>query len=372
MLPFVRPTIEDEDIRAVTDVLRSGWITTGPKARAFEAALKEYLGGGGYVRVLNSGTSALELALLAAGIGPGDDVVVPSMSFVASANAVVRVGAAPVLVDVDLQSRNMIAEALSAALTPRTRAVMPVHFAGLAVDMDPIEQLAHQHGLRVIEDAAHAIGTRYRGRRIGARGDFVCFSFHPNKNITSIEGGAVVCFDAAAAKRIERLRFHGLEKFDDGTMEVAEWGGKMNLPDVSAALGLAQLPRLDGFVARRAELANRYREKLPSHDCLALPAFGDGHGWHIFAVRVDFDRLAVTRSAFQARLADLGIATGVHYPAIHGFEMYRRMGYRPEQLPNALAIGAQTLTLPLFPAMTNADVDRVCTALAETLGECVE
>lgn len=369
MLPFVRPTIEDEDIRAVAEVLRSGWITTGPKARAFEAALEDYLGGGGYVRVLNSGTSALELALLAADIGPGDEVVVPSMSFVASANAVVRVGATPVLVDVDLDSRNMTAAALRAALTPRTRAVMPVHFAGLSVDMDSIEQVAREHGLRIIEDAAHAIGTRCGNRLVGAKGDLVCFSFHPNKNITSIEGGAIVCFDATVAQRIERLRFHGIEKFDDGSMEVVEWGGKMNLPDVSAALGLVQLPRLDGFIARRRDLAARYFENLPRHDCLAPPVSSEGHGWHIFAVRLNFDRLSTTRPAFQARLAELGIATGVHYPAIHAFEMYGRMGYRPEQLPNALTIGTHTLTLPLFPAMTHADVDHVCAALAEALGE---
>jgi len=369
MLPFVRPTIEEEDIRAVTQVLRSGWITTGPKAREFEVALERYVGGGAHVRVVNSGTSALEIALLAAGIGPGDEVIVPSMSFVASANAVLRAGAKPVLVDVDLESRNLTAELLRGAVTPRTRAVMPVHFAGLAADMDPIEALARELGLRVIEDAAHAIGTRYRGRLIGGAGDLVCFSFHPNKNITSVEGGAIACFDGATAERIERLRFHGIEKFADGSMEVDEWGGKMNLPDVNAVLGLVQLPRLQGFVERRRELAARYRERLPRHDCLAQPAFGQGHGWHIFAVRVDFARLATTRPAFQARLADLGIATGVHYPAIHGFAMYRRMGYGPEQLPNAHTIGAQTLTLPLFPALGEADVDGVCAALAETLGE---
>lgn len=366
MLPFVRPTIEDQDIEAVEAVLRSGWITTGPKSREFEAALQAYLGCD-FLRVVNSGTSALEIALLAAGIGPGDEVIVPSMSFVASANAVLRVGATPVLVDVDLHSRNVTAEHFRAALTPRTRALMPVHFAGLAADMDPVEALARERGLRVIEDAAHAIGTRYRGRLIGARGDLVCLSFHPNKNITSIEGGAIACFDAQVAEQVERLRFHGIEKFDDDSMEVQAWGGKMNLPDVNAALGLSQLPRLDGFIGRRAALAERYREALPRHDCLAAPAFGEGHAWHLFAVRVDFARLGTTRAAFQARLAEQGIATGVHYPAIHDFDLYRRMGYTPEALPNAHAIGEQTLTLPLFPTMEEADVGRVCRALGETL-----
>ncbi len=366
MLPFVRPTIEDQDIEAVEAVLRSGWITTGPKSREFEAALQAYLGCG-FVRVLNSGTSALELALIAAGIGPGDEVIVPSMSFVASANAVLRAGATPVLVDVDLHSRNVTAEHFRAALTPNTRALMPVHFAGLAVDMDPIEALAREHGLRVIEDAAHAIGTRYRGRLIGAAGDLVCFSFHPNKNITTIEGGAIAGFDDAIASKVERLRFHGIEKFDDGTMDVDDWGGKMNLPDVNAVLGLTQLPRLDGFIERRRELAERYREHLPEHACLAGPAFDEGHAWHLFAVRVDFAALGTTREAFRARLAERGVAAGMHYPAIHDFDLYRRMGYSPEQLPNAHTIGEQTLTLPMFPAMKDEDVELVCRALDVTL-----
>lgn len=369
MLPFVRPTIEQEDLDAVAEVLRSGWIASGPRSRALEDALALYLGTGARVRVFNSGTSALEAAVLAADIGPGDEVIVPAMTFVASANAVLRAGATPVLVDVDLASRNLTAAAVEAAITPRTRAVMPVHFAGLAVDMDAIASVAQRHGLRMIEDAAHAIGTRYRNRPIGAAGDFVCFSFHPNKNITTIEGGALVCFDDAIARRIERLRFHGIERDDAGGMDVAEWGGKMNLADVNAALGLAQLRRLDTFNARRRMLAEHYLGALPANPCLAPPLAGDGHSWHIFAVRVDFARLGTSRAAFQRRMQSHDIATGVHYPAVHTFELYRRLGYRPEDCPNARAIGEQTLTLPLFPAMTRTDVDRVCAALAAVLEE---
>jgi dTDP-4-amino-4,6-dideoxygalactose transaminase len=364
MLPFARPTIKQEELDAVAEVMRSGWITTGPRARALENALAEYLGGGARVRVFNSGTSALETAVLAADIGPGDEVIVPAMTFIASAHAVLRAGATPVLVDVDARTRNITPAALEAAITKKTRAVMPVHFAGLPVDMDGMNEVAGQHGLRVIEDAAHAIGAHYRGRPVGAAGDLVCFSFHPNKNMTTIEGGALVCFDDATAARIERLRFHGIERNTDGGMDVGEWGGKMNLADINAALGLAQLPRLDEFNARRKALAEHYLHTLSAHACLMPPCAGDGHSWHMCAVRVDFARLGTTRAAFQRRLQDHGIATGVHYPAIHTFTLFRRRGYRPEDCPNARVIGEQTLTLPLFPAMTEADVERVCMALA--------
>ncbi len=369
MLPFVRPTIEQEDLDAIAEVLRSGWIASGPRCRALEDALADYLGGGARVRMLNSGTSALEAAVLAAGIGPGDEVIVPAMTFVASAQAVLRAGATPVLVDVDLDSRNLTAAAVEEAITRRTRAVMPVHFAGLPVDMDAIAAVAQHHGLRIIEDAAHAIGARYRGRPIGAAGDLVCFSFHPNKNITTIEGGALVCFDDATAAHVERLRFHGIERDADGGMDVGEWGGKMNLADVNAALGLAQLPRLDRFNARRRALAELYLRTLPAHPCLAPPCAGEGHSWHIFAVRIDFARLGTTRAAFQRHLQGHDIATGMHYPAVHTFSLFRQRGYRPEDCPNARTIGEQTLTLPLFPAMTDSDVERVCTALGAVIAE---
>ena len=236
-------------------MLSSGWITTGPKAQAFEGALADYLGGGGRVLAFNSGTSALEAALLAADIGPGDEVIVPAMSFVASANVVLRVGARPRFVDVDPVSRNLAAQAVEPVINPRTRAVMPVHFAGRPVDLDPIYELACARGLRVIEDAAQAIGTRYEGRPVGASGNPVCFSFHPNKNITTVEGGAMVVSDPRMARRLERIRFHGIEKDADGNVEVPEWGGKMNLPDVGAAVGLAQLPRL-GRLQRQAPEAS--------------------------------------------------------------------------------------------------------------------
>lgn len=367
MLPFTQPDIGEEEIQAVREVLDSGWITTGPKARQLEQALADYIGGEAGVRVFNSGTSALEACLLAAGVGPGDEVVVPAMSFVATANVVLRAGARPVFVDVDLTTRNLDVEQVSVALTPRTRAVIPVHFAGLSVDLEPLYALAEAHGLLVLEDAAQAIGTRYRDRRIGAAGNPVCFSFHPNKNITTIEGGAVACADEAFLARLERIRFHGIERDEAGGMDVAQWGGKMNLPDVGAALGLAQLARLDGFNQRRRALAQRYLERIPEHSAVQLPADGEGHSWHMFCISVDYAALGTTRPLFQAALLERGIGSGVHYPAMHLFTLYRRLGHGPGDFPAAERIGARTLTLPLFPAMEEADVDRVCSALAECL-----
>lgn len=370
MLPFTRPTIGEDEQAAVREVLASGWITTGPKAAAFEEALAGYLGGGVRVLVFNSGTSALEAALLAANVGPGDEVIVPAMSFVASANVVLRVGARPRFVDVDLLSRNLFAAALEAAINPSTRAIIPVHFAGRPVDLDPIYELAATRGIVVIEDGAQAIGTRYVDRPIGASGNPVCFSFHPNKNITTVEGGAVAVSNPRVAKRLERIRFHGIEKDADGNIEVPEWGGKMNLPDLGAALGLAQLPKLDGFNARRRELAIRYLERLPRHPLLLLlPEDVPGHSWHMFCVCIDYTALGTDRSAFVAALRERGIAAGIHYPAIHLFGLYRRFGYGPGDFPVAERIGEQTLTLPLFPGMDDADVDRVCGALEELLGE---
>jgi dTDP-4-amino-4,6-dideoxygalactose transaminase len=318
---------------------------------------------------MTSATGAMEMALKAAGVGAGDEVVVPAMSFAASANVVVRVGARPVFVDVELRSRNASAEAFAAALTPRTRALMPVHFSGLAVDMDPVNALARARDLRVIEDAAHAIGTRHRGRLIGSFGDIVSFSFHANKNMTTVEGGALSFADPALALPLDRERFHGITKDAAGNVDVYDAGGKYNLTDVAAAVGLGQLRRLPGYNARRRELARHYFERLePRLDPDMLPPPGDeGHSWHMFTVLVPFGRLGYTRDEFTARMKARGIGIGVHYPSIPALTYYRQLGWDPAAFPNAARIGAETVTLPLFPAMTSGDVDRVCDALLELL-----
>jgi dTDP-4-amino-4,6-dideoxygalactose transaminase len=368
-LPFTRPTIDDETIAEVVAVLRSGWITSGPRVAELERALGAYLGGERQVRVMTSATGGMEMALRAAGVGAGDEVVVPAMTFAASANVVVRVGARPVLVDVELRSRNATAAGFAAALTPRTRALMPVHFSGLAVDMDPVNALARAKGLRVIEDAAHAIGTRDRGRLIGSFGDIVSFSFHANKNMTTIEGGALSFGDAALALPLDRERFHGITKDAAGNVDVFEAGGKYNLTDVAAAVGLGQLRRLEGFNARRRALARHYFERLePRLEPDMLPPAGDaGHCWHMFTVLVPFGQLGYSRDEFIARMKARGIGIGVHYPSIASLTYYRQLGWDPAAFPNAARIGAETVTLPLFPAMATGDVDRVCDALLELL-----
>ncbi len=363
-LPFTRPTIDEDTIAAVVATLRSGWITSGPRVAEFERGLSDYLGGQRQVRVMTSATGGLEMALKAFGIGPGDEVIVPAMSFAASANVVQRLGGRAVFVDVDLRSRNLTPAAVAAAITPSTRALMPVHFSGLAVDMDGLLELAAAHGLRVLEDAAHAIGTRWRGRLIGSFGDVTSFSFHANKNLTTIEGGALAFADPTLTLALERERFHGISKDADGNIDVYAAGGKYNLTDVAAAVGIGQLRRLDEFNARRAALAARYFARLLPHwPADMLPADGEGHSWHMFAVLVPFARLGTRREAFISGMRARGIGLGIHYPSIPALTYYRQLGWDPDAFPNAARIGAETVTLPLFPAMTDTDVDRVCDAL---------
>jgi dTDP-4-amino-4,6-dideoxygalactose transaminase len=366
-LPFAKPTIDEETIAGVADVLRSGWITSGPKVQEFEQALSDYLGGR-IVRTFTSATGALEVALQACGIGPGHEVIVPAMTFAASANVVMRVGAKPVFVDVELSTRNLDPARLEAAITPQTRAIMPVHFAGLAVDMDRIYDVAEHHHLRVIEDAAHAIGTRWNGKRIGSFGDLVSFSFHPNKNMTTIEGGALSLPSDAELKAVELQRFHGLMRHPDGSADVLLPGGKYNLSDVAARIGLSQLKQLEGFNDKRRVLVARYFERMKTDPPCLLPSRGDdGHTWHIFAPLLPLDHVSLSRGEFIKAMHERGIGVGVHYPALHLFTAYRQLGYKEGDFPNAEKIGRETVTLPLFPTMELSDVDRVCDAVAEVL-----
>jgi dTDP-4-amino-4,6-dideoxygalactose transaminase len=367
-LPFTRPSIDAQSIAAVADVFRSGQLASGPKVQAFEAALAAYLGSGRQVRVMTSATAGLEMALEVAGVGEGDEVIVPAMSFAASANVVARVRAKPVFVDIELRSRNIDVALIEAAISPRTRAIMPVHFSGLAVDMDAVQSIAAKHGLRVIEDAAHAIGTRYRGRLIGSFGDLTVFSFHPNKNMTCIEGGAIATGDEKAARLFEQYRFHGIKRNAEGDVDVLFPGTKSNLTDVAAQIGIDQLKRLDGFNERRRTLADRYFAELEGFSGALLPARGDsGHAWHMFQLLIDFAARGITRAAFQKMMAERGIGTGVHYPCIPDLTYYRQRGYRPEDTPVAARVGRETITLPLFPAMQDEDVPRVCRTLREVL-----
>jgi dTDP-4-amino-4,6-dideoxygalactose transaminase len=367
-LPFVRPSIDEHSIAAVADVLRSGQLASGPKVAAFEADLAAYLGGGRHVRVMTSATAGLEMALEVAGIGAGDEVIVPAMSFAASANVVARLRAKPVFVDIDLYTRNIDLNRVPAAITPKTRAIMPVHFAGLPVDMDGLYGLAAEHGLRVVEDAAHAIGSKYKDKPIGSFGDLVVFSFHPNKNMTTIEGGAITTGDASAAELLEQYRFHGIRRNPEGEVDVMFPGAKSNLTDVAAQVGIDQLRRLDGFNARRLDLAGRYFDAFKGFTGVVLPARGDsGHSWHMFQVLIDFAARGMTRAGFQKAMADRGIGIGVHYPSIPSLKFYREAGYRDEDTPVAARVGRETVTLPLFPAMSDEDVGRVVGEIKDIL-----
>ena len=367
-LPFTRPTLDEETIANVSDVLRSGWLASGPKVQQFEAALSEYLGGRP-VRTMTSATAALEIALFAAKIGPGDEVITTPMSWCATANVIVRLGAIPVFVDIDLDSRNLLLDQVEAKIGQRTRAIMPVHFCGLPVDLDALYALAQRHGLRVIEDAAHAIGSAWGGRRVGSVGDLVCFSFHPNKNMTTGEGGAIVVTSPEEIERIEAYRFNGVVKPAPGELDVLFPGMKANMSDIQASIGLAQLARLDGFNMRRRALADRYYQLWRKSCPLRLPARGDdGHSWHMFAPLLPLDSAGMSRKEFIGKMADRGISVGIHYPAIHLLTAYRQLGGRDGQFPNAERVGRETLTLPLFPTMHDSDVDRVVDAVNEILG----
>ncbi len=370
-LPFTRPTIDDETIAGVCEVLRSGWITSGPQVKAFEAKLSEYFGGRP-VRVFNSGTGTMEIALRLAGIGPGHEVITTPLSWVATSNVILEVGARPVFVDIDPITRNLDLDRVEAAITPATRAILPVDLAGLPVDRDWLNALAHKYRLRVIEDAAQSFGSSWRGRRIGAFGDFVSFSFHPNKNITCIEGGCLVMNDEREAKLAEQYRLQGVVRTGQDGMEVEVLGGKFNLTDVAARVGLGQLPHLAEFTEKRRELARAYFAEFAARAAavlaLRLPvADFTQSNWHMFQVVLPEETLALTRADVMAAMHAAGIATGVHYPAIHRFALYRRLGWKDGDFPHAEYAGRNLLTLPLFPAMTRADVTRVVTALVAIL-----
>ena len=370
-LKFAGPAIDAATIEGVADVLRSGHIASGPWVQRFEEELSRFCGGRP-VRVLTSATAAVEVALQVAGIGPGDEVITCAQSFFTVLNMIAKVGARPVFVDCDLVTRNIDLAAAEAAITPRTRAIIPTHWPGSLVDMDALHALARRRGLRVIEDAALVLGSQWKGRNVGAFGDLVTFSFHPNKNITTIEGGALVVNGADEAKRVEALRFHGITLLPDKTRDVAFPGGKFNLPDVNARIGVAQLTQLPEFLATRRALAARYFERWSTDpECLLppRPADGDGQSWNMWSVLLPLDRLAITRRQFRDALEARGIGTGVSYEALHLCTLGRTFGYREGDFPNTERIARETVTLPLHASLTATDVDRVCAAAAGIIAE---
>jgi dTDP-4-amino-4,6-dideoxygalactose transaminase len=370
-LPLTRPTIDEATIAGVADVLRSGWITSGPNVKALEAKLSEYCGGRP-VRVFNSGTCTMEIALRIAGVGPGHEVITTPLSWVATSHVILEVGARPVFVDIDPVTRNIDLDRVEAAITPATRAIIPVDLAGLPVDRDRLYALAKKHGLRVVEDAAQSYGTTWNGQRIGALGDFVSFSFHPNKNVTTIEGGALVMTTEAEAKLAEQYRLQGVVRSGFDGMVVELVGGKFNLTDVAARVGLGQLPRIDEFNGQRRELARVYFELFgrPAARALGLQlpvADFTQTNWHMFQVVLPAGPRALKRAEVMAQMQAAGIGTGVHYPAIHLFAVYRRLGWKDGDFPLAEAACRSILTLPLFPTMTRAEAERVVDTLTAIL-----
>ena len=370
-LPFTRPTIDEETIAGVGEVLRSGWLTSGPQVREFESQVSKFCGGRP-VRAFNSGTCTMEIALRIAGVGPGDEVITTPLSWVATSNVILEVGARPVFVDIDPKTRNIDLGRIDAAITPKTKAILPVDLAGLPVDRDRLYAIAHRHRLRVVEDAAQSFGSRFGGRRIGSTGDFVSFSFHPNKNVTTTEGGCLVLNDEAEARLAEQYRLQGVVRTGFDGMEVERVGGKFNLTDVSARIGLGQLPHLEEFNRKRAGLARAYFELFGSPRFAALglglpPEDFENTNWHMFQVVLPEERLSIRRADVMGLMNAAGIGTGVHYPAIHLFALYRRMGWKDGDYPHAEYAGRNILTLPLFPAMARSDVARVVETLAPIL-----
>jgi len=379
-LPFARPSIGEEEISELADTLRSGWITTGPKVERFTAAFAEYVQGRFAVPV-SSATAGLHVALLALGVGPGDEVITAPMTFVATLNTIVHAGARPVLADIDASTLNVRVEEIEHRLTPRTRAILPVHFVGQPADLDPILELAASRGIAVLEDAAHAVGAEYKGRRIGSFPTTSVFSFHPNKNMTTGEGGMVVTDDESVFEKASLLKFHGMDRESwkrfaragSPRYDVVLPGFKYNMMDIQAALGLHQLKRLEGFLQERRRLADRYNERLTGVAGLILPQrvpYPIRHAWHLYTPLLDLDRVRIGRDRFQEELKKRNIGTGLHYTAAHEFSYYASgFGWRPEDFPEAHFVSERILSLPLFPGLTDADQDDVIEAVSEVLRE---
>lgn len=369
-LPFVRPEIDEDTIAGVAEVLRSGWITTGPQNQAFEQQLSAFCGGRP-VRTFNSGTATLEVGLRIAGVGAGDEVITSPASWVATSNVILEVGATPIFVDIDPATRNLDLDLLEQAITPRTKAIIPVYLAGLPVDMDRLYAIARAHGLRVVEDAAQAFGSTWCGERIGKLGDIVSFSFHANKNLTSIEGGALVLNNEEEAELARKYRLQGITRTGYDGMDCDVLGGKYNLTDVAARVGLGQLPHIERFTATRRALARRYFAEFGNGPARALGiglpvADFENCNWHMFQITLPLERLLIDRANFMRIMHErYGIGTGVHYPVIHLFTLYRARGFAPGMFPHAERFGASTVTLPLFTQMSEHDVTRVVTAVNE-------
>jgi dTDP-4-amino-4,6-dideoxygalactose transaminase len=379
LLPFHRALIEEEEIRAVLDVLQSGWLSTGPRVREFEAAFARYTGASNAV-AFSSCTAALHLALAAIGITEGDEVIVPTMTFASSGEVILYFKAKPVLVDCQKGTFHLDPEEVAKAVTSRTRAILPVHYSGYPCDMDPILAIAQQHNLKVIEDAAHALPSRYKDRLVGTLGDITCFSFYATKTLTTGEGGMATTENPELAERMRILSLHGISKdawkryTAEGTWryDILETGYKYNLTDLQAALGLAQLAKCDAMRERRVAIAKRYSEALSPLEAYEVPSTPEHvqHAWHLYVLQVNAAALRIDRSRVIEELKRRGIGTSVHFIPLHLHTLYQQqLGYRSGQFPNAEERFERAISLPIFPGMTEQDTDRVVEALHDIARE---
>jgi len=373
-LPFSTPTIEDAEINEVVDSLRSGWITTGPKVKRFEEDFKAYVGAP-YAVPLTSATAGLHLTLLALGIKEGDEIITTAMTFASTVSMIILCGGTPVLADTEPGTLNIDVVRIREKITPRTKAVIPVHFAGQSCDMDPLFALAREYGLTIIEDAAHAAGTEYKGKRIGSLDSISIFSFHPNKNITTGEGGMVCTADENLAEEISLMKFHGMSReawkrfgaSGNPNYDILMPGFKYNMMDIQAALGIHQLPRLDGFIDRRRDIAEYYNREFANVAEMALPQYApyhQRHAWHLYTPLIRIEGLSIDRDTFMAELKKHNIGSGLHYKAIHHHAWYRQhLNLADSDLPNASYASERILSLPLFPKMSDDDARDVVEAV---------
>ena len=369
-LPFALPDFGEGEFAAVREVLESGWITTGAKTRAFEAEFAKAVGAKHAIAV-NSCTAALHLALEAVGVREGDEVITTPYTFAASAEVIRYFNAKPMFVDVDRRTTNIDPEQVARAITPRTKAVIPVHMAGLSVDLDPIIDACRERGIAVVEDAAHSFPSTYKGRLIGAIGDFTCFSFYATKTIATGEGGMITTDDDERANRCRLMALHGISRdawkryTAEGSWyyEVIAPGFKYNLTDIASALGLVQLRRVEEMAARRAAIAKRYSEAFAKSDVFELPPTGDAqnrHAWHLYMLRLNLDRLTIDRAGFIEELKRRNLGVSVHFIPLHTQPYYRDLyGFKPEDFPVAYGEYLREISLPIYSKMTDEDVERV-------------
>jgi dTDP-4-amino-4,6-dideoxygalactose transaminase len=378
MLAFSPPDISQAEIDEVVDTLRSGWLTTGPKTQRFEREFAEYVGARSCLG-LGSATAGLFLGLKALGVGSGDEVITTPYTFAATVNVILHVGAKPVLADVKEHDFNIDPEMVERAVTSRTKALIPVHFAGHPCDMDALGEIAKKNGLVVIEDAAHAVGAEYKGKRIGSISRLTVFSLHAVKNVTTGEGGMAASNDDQLLQRLRVLCLHGMDKdawcrFAPGgkwKYDIVEAGYKCNLMDIQSAIGLHQLKRAESMLARRREIVALYRKRLEGVEYLRLPpdATNGRHAWHLFPVIIDFDKLRLDRDGFIEQLAARKITANVHYQPVHLFSYYRSLGFAPGDFPVAERLAQNEVTLPLYTRMTDEDVEDVAVAVCEIIKE---